>query len=240
MQTTTAEIGDRIFRFSTFIAQAGPNGLTFNQFLVDGDAPLLFHTGMRALFPLVREALGKVIPVEKLRWISFGHIEADECGAVNQWLAAAPASQVVHSQLACDLSVRDLVDRPPHALGDGEVLDLGNRRVRMLMTPHVPHNWEAITLFEEETRTLLCGDVTTHDGPRPALATADVVQPVLDAERTFHAWSLTPSTAATLHRLADLEPACLASMHGSSVQGGCGKVLREIAAGLATIANARG
>ncbi len=106
MQTTTAEIGDRIFRFSTFIAQAGPNGLTFNQFLLDGDAPLLFHTGMRALFPLVREALGKVIPVEKLRWISFGHIEADECGSVNQWLAAAPASQVVHSQLACDLSVR--------------------------------------------------------------------------------------------------------------------------------------
>ena len=239
MQTTTAEIGDRIFRFSTFIPQSGPTGLTFNQFLVDGDAPLLFHTGMRALFPLVREALGKVIPVEKLRWISFGHVEADECGAVNQWLAAAPEAQVVHSRLACDVSVRDLVDRPPRSLDDGEVLDLGNRRVRLLMTPHVPHNWEAIALFEEATRTLLCGDILTQGGTAPALATADVVQPVLEAEKMFGAWSLTPGTATTLRRLAALEPTCLAAMHGSSVQGDGGRVLRDIATGLAAIASAR-
>lgn len=239
MQTTTAEIGDRIFLFSTFIEQAGPAGLTFNQFLVDGDAPLLFHTGMRALFPLVSEALGKVIPVGKLRWISFGHVEADECGSVNQWLAAAPLAQVVHSRLACDVSVRDLVDRPPRSLEDGELLDLGNRQIRMLMTPHVPHNWEAIALFEEATRTLLCGDILTQGGTAPALATADVVQPVLDAEKMFSAWSLTPATAATLHRLAALEPRCLAAMHGSSVQGDCGRVLRDIAAGLFAVAAER-
>ncbi len=239
METTVSEIGDRIFRFSTCIPEVAPGGFTFNQFLVDGDQPLLFHTGMRALFPLVSEAVKTVMPLECLRWISFGHVEADECGAINQWLAAAPRAQVVHSKLACDVSVRDLIDRPPMVLEDGGILDAGSRRFRLIQTPHAPHNWEAIVLFEEGSRTLLCGDILTATGDGPALTKSDPVERVLGAERMFKAWSLAPGTTDVLRGLATLNPTTLAAMHGSSFEGDGGRVLLDLAAGLGAIAAGR-
>ncbi len=159
MQTTTHEIADGIYRFSTLIPDVSPDGFTFNQFLIAGDEPLLFHTGPRGMFPLVAEALADVIPIESLRWITFGHVEADECGSMNMWLTAAPYSQVAHGALGCDVSLNDMCDRPPRALAEGEVIDLGGKRVRQISTPHVPHGWEAQVLFEETTGTLLCGDL---------------------------------------------------------------------------------
>jgi flavorubredoxin len=190
MQTDIDEIADGIHRLSTFVPEvAAPAGFTFNQFLIDADEPLLFHTGMRRLFPLVSEAVARIMPVERLRWISFGHVEGDESGATNDWLAAAPNAQVVFNPLGCSLSVEDICDRPPRPLGDGEVLDLGGKRVRLLATPHVPHGWEAQVLFEETTGTLCCGDLFTHIGQGPAVTTDDVVGPAMEAEAIFGASS---------------------------------------------------
>lgn len=231
METKIDEIADGIYRLSTWVPDvAPPAGFTFNQFLVDADEPLLFHTGHRGMFPLVSAAVATIRPVEDLRWISFGHVEADECGAMNDWLAAAPASQVVHGGLACSISLNDLADRPPRPLGDGEVVDLGGKRVRYLPTPHVPHGWEAGVLFEETTGTLLCGDLFTHVGDGPALTTDDVVEQAVEAELLFRQSSLTPGTALVLGELAELEPSTLALMHGSSFAGDGGGALRALAA----------
>lgn len=230
MQTTTDEIADGIYRFSTFIPDVSPEGFTFNQFLIAADEPLLFHTGPRAMFPLVAEALATVIPVESLRWITFGHVEADECGSMNMWLTAAPHSQVAHGALGCDVSLNDLCDRPPRALEDGEVIDLGGKRVRQISTPHVPHGWEAQVLFEETTGTLLCGDLFSHVGAVPALTTNDIVEPAMTAEGMFHFTCLAPHTASTLRSLGDLAPTTLAVMHGSSFQGDGKQALYQLAA----------
>src|ERR1041385_2156397 len=144
MQTTIDEIADGIYRLSTFVAEiAPPAGFVFNQFLIDADQPLLFHCGHRGIFPSISAAAAKVMPVDHLRWITFGHVEADECGAMNNWLAAAPEAKVALGMTACMVSLTDLADRPPRALADGEVLDLGGKRVRYIDTPHVPHGWEA-------------------------------------------------------------------------------------------------
>jgi flavorubredoxin len=223
------EIADDIYRISTWIPEVSPEGFTFNQFLVRGDEPLLFHTGMRALFPLVAEAVSTLIPVEALRWISFGHVEADESGSMNMWLQTAPESQVVFGALGCDVSLNDLCDRPPVVL-EGEVLDLGGKRVRQISTPHVPHGWEAQVLFEETTGTLLCGDLFSQVGAPVALSTDDIVDPAMAAEEMFHATCLAPHTAATLRGLGDLEPSTLAVMHGSSYRGDGRKALYELAA----------
>ena len=187
MQPTIDEITDGIYRISTFVPDVAPEGFTFNQFLVAADEPLLFHTGPRGMFPLVAEAVARVLPVESLRWITFGHVEADECGSMNMWLAAAPHSQVAYGALGCDISLNDLCDRPPRALAEGEVIDLGGKRVRQISTPHVPHGWEAQVLFEETTGTLLCGDLFSQLGARPGAATDDVVEPAMAAEAMFHA-----------------------------------------------------
>ena len=219
LQTTVNEIADGIHRISTWIPDITPDGFTFNQFLVTGDEPLLFHTGPRAMFPLVAEALATVVPVESLRWITFGHVESDECGAMNMWLAAAPNSSVAHGALGCDVSLNDLCDRPPRALVEGEVIDLGGKRLRQISTPHVPHGWEAQVLFEETTGTLLCGDLFSQVGRGPALTTDDVIEPAMAAELMFHSTSLAPHTAATLRSLGDLSPTTLAIMHGPSFQG---------------------
>jgi flavorubredoxin len=229
--TTLDEIADGIYRISTYVPEVSPEGFTFNQFLVAAEEPLLFHTGPRGMFPLVAEAVARVVPVESLRWISFGHVEADESGSMNSWLAAAPASEVAFGALGCFVSLNDLADRPPRALGEGEVIDLGGRRIRQISTPHLPHGWEAQVLFEEVTRTLLCGDLFTHIGPAPALTTDDVVGPALAAEDLFHATSLAPHTGATLRALGDLEPTTLAIMHGSSFQGDGKQALHDLAAG---------
>jgi flavorubredoxin len=228
MSTTVTEIAPRIYRISTFVPQPG---LVFNQFLIDADEPLLFHAGHRAMFPVVSEALARVIPVERLRWIMFGHLEADECGAMNAWLAAVPASQVAHGELGCAVSVNDLADRPPRALADGEVVDLGGRRVRRIETPHVPHGWDAGVLFEETTATLLCGDLFTAVGDGPALTDTDITGPALAAEDTFRATCLTPGTAPTIRRLADLSPDRLALMHGPTFTGDCVRALHDLADG---------
>jgi flavorubredoxin len=231
MQPTVDEIADDIYRISTWIPDVSPEGFTFNQFLVRGDEPLLFHTGPRMLFPLVAEAVATVLPVESLRWISFGHVEADECGSMNMWLTAAPGSQVAFGALGCDVSLNDLCDRPPRALAEGEVLDLGGKRVRQISTPHVPHGWEAQVLFEETTGTLLCGDLFSQLGPAPAVTTDDIVERALAAERMFHATSLAPHTVQTLQQLGDLKPTTLAVMHGMSYQGDGRMALHDLAAG---------
>ena len=147
--TLIDEIADGIYRLSTFVADVGPTGFTFNQFLIADDEPLLFHTGQRMLFDSVSEAVATVVPIETLRWITFGHIEADECGSMNQFLAAAPRAEVAHGGLGCMVSLNDLADRPPVPLANGQVLELGMHRVRHIDTPHVPHGWEARVLFEE-------------------------------------------------------------------------------------------
>ncbi len=230
VQPTVDEIADDIFRISTWIPDVSPEGFTFNQFLVRGEEPLLFHTGPRMMFPLVAEAVATVLPVESLRWITFGHVEADECGSMNMWLTAAPSSQVAHGALGCDVSLNDLCDRPPRALEEGEVIDLGGKRLRQISTPHVPHGWEAQVLFEESTATLLCGDLFSQVGAGPALTTDDLVAPAMVAEAMFHATSLAPHTAGTIRGLGDLEPTTLAVMHGSSFQGDGRRALHELAA----------
>jgi len=228
-QPTVDEIADGIFRISTWIPEVSPEGFTFNQFLVVGDEPLLFHAGARGLFPLVAEAVATVVPVESLRWISFGHVESDECGAMNMWLAAAPRSEVAFGALGCDVSLNDMCDRPPRALAEGEVIDLGGKRVRQISTPHVPHGWEAQVMFEETTRTLFCGDLFSHVGAPPAITTDDVVAPAIVAEAMFHATCLSPNTGQVLRALGELEPAALAIMHGSSYRGDGKRALNDLA-----------
>jgi flavorubredoxin len=219
MDTNVTEIADRIYRLSTLVPEIGPTGFSFNQFLVDADEPLLFHTGPRAMFPLVSQAIATVVPVERLRWITFGHLESDECGAMNLFLAAAPDAQIAHTAVGCMVSIDDLADRPPRPLGPDEVLDLGGKRVRNLDTPHVPHGWDAHVLYEETTGTLFCGDLFTQVGDGPALTSGDLLDAAARAEDIFGATCLTPGTAPTIRALAALQPRTLAIMHGSSYEG---------------------
>lgn len=229
MQPTVNEIADGIYRISTWIPDVTPDGFTFNQFLVRADEPLLFHCGHRGLFPQVAEAVAKVVHVESLRWITFGHVEADECGAMNMWLTAAPDAQVAHGALGCMVSLNDMCDRPPRPLEEGEVIDIGGKRLRQISTPHVPHGWEAQVLFEETTGTLLCGDLFTQVGAGPAFTTDDVVEAAVAAEGIFHATCLAPSTPQTLRALGDLNPTTLAIMHGRSFQGDGRQALHDLA-----------
>ncbi len=233
METRVDQIADRIYRISTCIPEVAPGGFTFNQFLVDAEEPLLYHTGMRQLFPLVSEAVQRIMPMERLRWIAFAHVEADECGAVNEFLAAAPNAQVAHGALGCLLSLNDMCDRPPRPLADGDVLDIGGatlqRRVLEVSTPHVPHNWESHVLFEQQTQTLFCGDLCTQLGDGPAVTDGDLFDAAVAAEDLFLQTSLGPAVASTYRRLADLRPRTLAVMHGSSYAGDCPALLRELA-----------
>ena len=233
METRVAEVADGIHQLTTHIADIN---LGFNQYLVLGDEPLLFHTGQRQLFPLVSAAVNRVVPLENLRWISFGHLEADECGAMNLFLDAAPNAEVIHGALACMLSLTDMCDRPPVVAPDDGVHDTGGHRLRFIPTPHVPHNWEAGLWFDEATSTLLAGDLLTHTGKCPALTESDCVAPALDAEGIFHATGLTTNLWPTLEQLAELQPTTLAIMHGSSYSGDCAAQLRALADGYAAMA----
>ncbi len=230
MTTKVDEIAPRIYRLSTFVPDIGPTGFTFNQFLLDDDEPLLFHTGHRSMFTSVREAIDRIVPVERLRWITFGHVESDECGAMNELLAVAPRAQVAHGALGCMVSIGEMADRPPLPLAGDDTIALGAKRVRHIDTPHVPHAWEARVLFEETTGTLLCGDLFTHLGDGPALTEGDILGPAADAEDLFGYSSLAPSTPSTIERLAALAPTTLALMHGSSFAGDCGAALLDLAA----------
>ncbi|NLE78957.1 MAG: MBL fold metallo-hydrolase [Rhodococcus sp.] len=226
METTITEIGADIYRLSTYVEEAN---LVMGQFLVDGDEPLLFHTGQRALFPSVSAAVARLMPVEKLRWITFGHVEADECGSMNSWLAAAPNAVVAHGAMGCFVQVNDLADRPPRPLNDGDVIVTGARRVRHLDTPHVPHGWDAGLMFEETTRTLFCGDLFTTFGRNPPTTDGEIVGPALAAEDLAHPTCLTPALAPTIQGLAELEPLTLASMHAPAFAGDCAQGLHDLA-----------
>jgi flavorubredoxin len=232
--TNVHEIQAGVYRISTPVPPSEmPGGFTFNQFLLVDEAPLLFHTGPRRLFPLVSEAVAHVLgSAAKLRYVSFSHFEADECGSLNEWLALAPGSEPVCGQVAAMVSVTDFADRPPVALADGGELSLGAKRVRWLDAPNLPHNWECGYLFESTTRTLLCGDLLTHGGADgPATTDADV----LGASESFRQ-AMPPGsvvvgtdTRRLLEKLAATDPTTLAIMHGSSFRGDGGRVLRELA-----------
>ncbi|HEX6393285.1 MAG TPA: MBL fold metallo-hydrolase [Acidimicrobiales bacterium] len=227
METTVTEIADGIYRLST-LTDAVPGGFTFNQFLVKGDEPLLFHTGLKESFQSVSDAVNTVVPVETLRWVTFGHWEADESGALNQWLTAAPHAELAVGAIGTMLSGNDQAIRPPRPLANGEVLDLGPKRVRWIDTPHVPHGWDAGLLFEETTGTLLCGDLFAQTGDA-SITEGDIVTPAAAVEDMMSATSLTPRTAPTIRGLADLRPSTLALMHGPSFRGDGASALLALA-----------
>lgn len=229
METRVDEITDGIYRLSTCVPEIAPGGFTFNQFVVKADEPLLFHCGPRQMFPLVSEAAARVVPLDQFRWITFGHVESDECGSMNDWLAVAPKAQVAHGVIGCLVSLNDMADRPPRALEDGEVMDLGGKRVRHIDTPHVPHNWEARVLYEQTTNTLLSGDIGTAAGDGAPVTENDIIGPAMETEDLFLASSLTTALAPTIRRLADLRPSTLAIMHGSSFSGDGAGVLNGLA-----------
>jgi len=231
VETRIAEIADGIYRLSSFVPEiAPPAGLTFNQFLVLGDEPLLFHTGHRHMFGFVRSAVARLVPPERLRWIAFGHYEADECGAMNEWLALAPQAEVAHGQTGCLVTLNDASNRPPRILADGETIDLGqSKRVRYLDTPHVPHGWEAGVLYEETTGTLMCGDLFTQLGDGPSLTDGDIVGPAAAAEDVFKYSSLNPGMGPTIRGLSALAPRTLALMHGPSFAGDGAAALHALA-----------
>jgi len=237
MDTTVDEIAAGVLRLSTWIPDVTAQGFTFNQFLLTGEQPFLFHCGMRQLFPLVSQAINRVIPLARLRWISFGHLEADECGAMNMLLAAAPHAEVIQGPLACMLSLNDMCDRPPVVAGD-EPLDTGGHRLRFIATPHVPHNWEAGLWFDEATSTLLAGDLLSQTGNPAPLSESDLVEPAIAAEELFHATGLTTTLGPTLHQLAELNPTTLAVMHGASFSGDGAAQLRGLADGYVAMAGA--
>jgi flavorubredoxin len=234
METRTDEIADGIFRFSTFIPDAN---IMMNQFLVRDDEPLLFHTGQRALFPLVSDAVAKVVPLEQLRWITFGHVEADECGAMNAFLAAAPDATVAHGAVACMVQVNDLADRAPRPLADGEVIELGRHRVRNIDTPHIPHGWDAHVMYEEATGTLFCGDLFTAFGDAPATTSDDIVEVALQGEEFGAPTALTARTAPMIRSLAELDVRALGLMHGPTYVGDCEKALLALSEGYAELFN---
>jgi flavorubredoxin len=228
METVVDEIAEQIYRLSTYVPEVN---FTFNQYLIRAGEPLLFHCGPRAMFPLISAAVGRVMPLASLRWISFGHHESDESGSMNEWLAAAPNAQVAVGEIGCMISMNDLAARPPKALPDSGALELGGKRVRYLATPHVPHCWDAGVMFEESTRTLLCGDLFTAIGRHRAISSADPVGPALAAEDIFHATALTATTGRSIRRLAGLKPETLALMHGPAFKGDCVGALNALAEG---------
>jgi len=229
MTAQVIEISDGIFRLSVFVPQISPpQGFSFSSFLIDDDEPLLFHAGQRGMFPLFSEAVASIMPIERLRWISFGHVEADECGAMNLWLEAAPRAQVVHGETACTISLNDLADRPPRIVADGELISAGRRRVRYIDTPHVPHAWESGVIFEDTSGILFCGDLFTQLG-NEAVTHRDIVPAAIAAENMFHSSSVGPLTAPTIRRLAELSPRTLALMHGPTFVGDGASALERLA-----------
>jgi len=230
METRIDEIADRIYRLSTFVPEtAPPAGITFNQFVIDADEPLLFHCGQRSLFPGVCAAAARIIDVKRLRWITFSHVESDECGSLNEWLTAAPNATAAHGRIGCNIWLNDTALRAPQALKNGETIDLGGKRATRIDTPHVPHCWDAGLIFEETTRTLFSSDLLFQFGDGPALATDDILAGALVAEEKFRATAITTETPATVRSLAALKPRTIAIMHGSSIAGEVAPVLEGLA-----------
>jgi flavorubredoxin len=229
--TTIDEIAPDVFRISTYIPDID---LQFGQFLVRDEEPLLFETGMKALFPAVREAVASLIDPATLRWVSFSHFEADECGSLNEWLSLAPRAEAACGFVAAIVNVDDFASRPARQLGDDEVFTTGRRRFRFLHTPHVPHCWEAGVLFEETDGTLFCTDLLHQNGDRPATGGEELVGASREALVAYQSGPLanylpyTRLTQPTLERLAALAPRTLATMHGSVFHGDGAKTLRDL------------
>lgn len=227
METRVTEIADGVHQLTTTLPDLP---VALNQYLVTGDEPTLFHAGMRSVFPLASAAVARVVPTSSLRWLSFGHIEADESGAMNDWLALAPHATVTQSQIGCMVSLADIADRPPRPLADGETLDIGGHVLQWFDTPHVPHAWEAGVLYDATTKTLMCGDLFTWFGPFEPSTNGDLVGPAVAAEDAAPgSLSLHPSSGATIRRLADLDVATLAPMHAPAFTGDCRRALLDLA-----------
>lgn len=232
--TRIDEVAPDIYRISTPVSVV-PGGFSFNQYLIVDDQPLLFHTGPRRMFPLVREAIDAVMPAQRLRYISFSHYEADECGALNEFLAVSPEAVPLCGRIAAMVSIGDVADRAPHVLDDGEVMPLGRHAVRWLDTPHLPHAWECGFLMEETTKTLLCGDLFTQGGAEhPAVTEADILEPSEQFRLQLDYFSHTKNAGAMMERLARLQPTTLACMHGAAWRGDGAKLLRALGQSLAT------
>jgi flavorubredoxin len=228
--TNVHEIADGIYRINTPVEFEGGLAFSFNQYLIDAEEPLLFHTGPRKMFPLVQEAVASLLPVEQLRYIGFSHVEADECGSLNDWLAAAPQAEPLCGKVAGLVSISDIADRSPRTLADGEVLSLGHHSVRWIDTPHLPHGWECGYLFEETTKTLLCGDLFTQGGADlPAITEADILNPSEAFRQQMDYFSHSTNTREMLERLAATQPTTLACMHGSAWRGDGAQLLRMLA-----------
>jgi flavorubredoxin len=227
----TTEIAPNIYRISIF-AQRG--NVQFNHFLVKDDEPLLFHTGLRGMYAEIREAVSKLINVSELRHIGFSHFESDECGSLNEWLAAAPDSDVISGQLGARVNVNDFIGRESRVLTDGGTFTTGQYRFRYCQTPHLPHGWDAGVLFEETQKTLFCSDLFHQAGDVEPLTSADVVGRSHQALKEYQTGILaeympyTPLTAKNLEKLAHLKPKTLAIMHGSSFAGDCARALVDL------------
>jgi len=234
--TNIQEIADGIYRINTPVELPGGAGwFSFNQYLLDDDEPLLFHTGPRKLFPFVHEAIARVIDVRRLRHIGLSHVEADECGAMNELLAVAPHAAPLCSRVAAMVSMNDLADRPPRALADGEELVTGRHTLRWLDTPHLPHGWDCGFLMDTRSGTFFCGDLFTQPGRGElALTSADILGPSEAFRAPMDYFAHAPDTGATLARLAALQPTTLACMHGSAWRGDGGALLRHLAEALTT------
>ncbi len=219
--TRIDEIADNIYRISTIVGpEVVPGGFTFNQFLIDDDAPLLFHTGPRKMFALTSDAIKRVIPAKKLRYVAFSHFEPDECGALNEFLAVAPNAEPVCGRISAMVCMGDYADRPAHALADGETLELGRHTLRWIDAPHVPHGWDCGFLADQTTRTLFCGDLFTQFGSdHPVVTSDDILESSEGSRRALDYYAHSPDTAAILARLAALHPTTLACMHGASWRG---------------------
>jgi len=228
--TNVHEIADGIYRISTPVKIPGAGGFSFNQYLIVDDAPLLFHAGLRKMFPLISEAVASILPVEKLRYITLSHVEADECGGLNEWLMAAPHSVPLCGGVAAMVSIGDLADREPKVLADEEQLHLGERSVRWFDTPHLPHAWDCGFLIEERTATLMCGDLFTQGGGGlPPLTESDILEPSEVFRQEMDYFSHTKNAGVMLERLASTNPSTLACMHGSAWRGDGAKLLRSLA-----------
>lgn len=235
--TSIVEIASGVFRINTPAALPDGSHFNFNQYLILDDAPLLFHTGMRGLFPMVSEAIRAVMPLEKLRFVGFSHFEADESGALNEFLAAAPQAVPLCGRVGAMVSIGAVADRPPRALADGETLVLGHHTLRWFDTPHVPHGWDCGLLMDDTTRTLFCGDLFSQGGTgATALTEADILGPSEAFRKPMDYFAHTPQTSAVLERLARESPLTLACMHGSAWRGEGSKLLRELARCLAPTA----
>ena len=230
MATSVDEIADGIYRISTPVTFPDGAGFTFNQYLIKAAQPLLFHTGPRRMFPLVRDAVNRVLPVERLRYVGLSHFEADECGSLNEWLAVAPTAEPVCGRIAAMVSINDVADRPAHVLADGEVLSLGTHDVKWFDTPHLPHAWECGFLLEARTRTLLCGDLFTQGGAEhQPLTESDILGPSEAFRTPMDYFSHTKHARSMLERLAAEKPTTLACMHGSAWRGDGAQMLRALA-----------